>query len=169
MATLPADIVADMGDGVSHEIWTLKDPNLIKQYQDALATEDIFIADGHHRYNTALNYINYLQQQGTVAPDHPARRCMMVLVGMSDPGLIIWPTHRVLGGMKDYSLDAFQKAAAENLQLRARFAGDLHALEAAASQGPRDQERLGHLRLRHQAGPARDAHTARPTQSPVPR
>ncbi len=145
MATLPADIVADMGDGVTHEVWTLKDPSLQKQYQDALANEDIFIADGHHRYNTALNYINFLQQQGTVGPDHPARRCMMVLVGMSDPGLIIWPTHRVLGGMKDYSLEAFQSAAADELRLEAFSERSSRSRSFALLKTTREQERSGNL------------------------
>jgi hypothetical protein len=61
---------------------------------------------------------------------------------MSDPGLIIWPTHRVLGGMKDYSLEAFQKAAADELRLEA-FSGDLHALEAALLKAPANKSVLG--------------------------
>jgi uncharacterized protein (DUF1015 family) len=146
MATLPPDISAEIlspvGDSVLHEVWTIRDAGLIKQYQDAMIGEDIFIADGHHRYTTGLNYLNLLQSQGTVGPDHAARRCMMVLVGMSDPGLIIWPTHRVLGGMKDYSLDGFQKAAAEQLRFEP-FAGDLHALEGALLRAPATANVLG--------------------------
>jgi uncharacterized protein (DUF1015 family) len=136
---ITADILSPLGDGVLHEVWTIRDQALIRQYQDALAGEDIFIADGHHRYNTALNYLNGL---GTVPQDHPARRCMMVLVGMSDPGLIIWPTHRVLGGMKDYSLDAFQKAAAADLTFEP-ISGDLHALEASLLRTPATASVLG--------------------------
>lgn len=102
------------GEGVLHESWTIDDDATVKSYRDALAGEDVFIADGHHRYNTALNYIKHLEAAGKPLPggaDHPARRCMMVLVGMSDPGLVIWPTHRVLGGMDAYSFDAFASAA----------------------------------------------------------
>lgn len=113
------DITADMGDGVKHEVWTISDEQTIRAYQQALVGEDVFIADGHHRYNTALNYIKHLESQGGQAlpGDHPARRCMMVLIGMSDPGLVIWPTHRVLGGMKDYSWDALVKSAGTHLKL----------------------------------------------------
>ncbi len=111
MAAANPDITADMGDGVLHEVWTITDATTVAQYQKALAGEDIFIADGHHRYTTGLNFLKQLEAEGSVAQDHPARRCMMVLVGMSDPGLIIWPTHRVLGGMKDYSLERFLDAA----------------------------------------------------------
>jgi hypothetical protein len=64
---------------------------------------------------------------------------MMVLVGMSDPGLVIWPTHRVLGGMRDYSLDALVAACEGHLRLEP-FEGDLasleRALEARADLGP---------------------------------
>ncbi|MBZ0172523.1 MAG: DUF1015 domain-containing protein, partial [Phycisphaerales bacterium] len=102
------DMTADLGDGVMHEVWTVDDDSTVRAYQDALAGEDVFIADGHHRYNTALNY---LDSRGDVPADHPARRTMFVLVSMSDPGLYIGPTHRVLGGMAGYSIEAFQEAA----------------------------------------------------------
>ena len=105
------DMTADLGDSVTQEVWTIDDAETIKAYQDALAGQDVFIADGHHRYNTALNYLKALEEDGEVPADHPARRTMFVLVGMSDPGLYIGPTHRVLGGMSEYSIDAFQKAA----------------------------------------------------------
>lgn len=123
------DMRADMGDGVVHELWTVDDPTRIKSYSDALRGEDVFVADGHHRYNTALNYLKELEAaEGPVAPDHPARRCLVVLVGMSDPGLVIWPTHRLLGGMKGYSYDAFVAAASSHL-LFEPIAGDLAYLE----------------------------------------
>lgn len=107
----PPDQTADLGDGVKHEVWIVDDEPTIKAYQDALAGEDVFIADGHHRYNTAVNYLDWLNTQAEVPADHPARRTMFVLVGMSDPGLAIGPTHRVLGGMKHYTIDKFIEAA----------------------------------------------------------
>lgn len=112
------DMTATTPDGVRHEVWTVEDEVTIAAYRDALAGEDVFIADGHHRYTTGLNYLAHLEQQGPVGPDHPARRCMMVLVGMSDPGLVIGPTHRVLGGMKDYSIERFIQAATHELIVR---------------------------------------------------
>ncbi|MFI4917381.1 MAG: DUF1015 family protein [Phycisphaerales bacterium JB060] len=107
MDSRPADMTATMsgegGDGVLHEVWTIDDAETIGQYEKALAGEDVFIADGHHRYTTAINYLAKLEEAGQqIGPDHPARRTMIVLVGMSDPGLAIGATHRVLGGMKDY-------------------------------------------------------------------
>jgi uncharacterized protein (DUF1015 family) len=101
------DMHADMGDGIKQEIWTIDDDATIAQYQEALAGEDVFVADGHHRYNTALNYLADLESKGEVGADHPARRTMFVLVSMSDPGLAIGPTHRVLGGMEHYEIEKF--------------------------------------------------------------
>lgn len=130
MSTLPPTAVGDMGDGVTHEVWTIEDSKIIKGYQDALAGQDVFIADGHHRYNTALNYIKDLEAAGPLPVDHPARRVMMVMVGMSDPGLAIGPTHRVLGGMKDYTFDAFATAARGLLEITSAGT-DLSAIESA--------------------------------------
>lgn len=130
MASREPDAIARTADDVLHEIWTVNDNETIAAYQKALEGEDIFIADGHHRYNTAVNYLNELCAQGEVGPDHPARQCMMVIVGMSDPGMVIGPTHRVLGGMKGYSWDAFAQAASEHMNLE-ELGDDPRAIEAA--------------------------------------
>ncbi len=138
MAARPAGMTARSDDGVLHEVWTVSDEATINAYREALRTEDIFIADGHHRYTTQINYLKGLEQAGSLPADHPARRSMMVLVGMSDPGLLIWPTHRVVGGMKDYTLDAFITAAGTRLRLEP-LAGSLadldRALERATGMG----------------------------------
>lgn len=130
MASRQPDTIATTDDSTLHEVWTITDAPTIKAYQDALAGEDVFIADGHHRYTTGLNYLRGLEAAGVVPADHPARRCMIVLVGMSDPGLVIWPTHRVLGGMSAYSVDALIAAAKPHLALRPA-PGDLAAVASA--------------------------------------
>ncbi|XVJ59254.1 MAG: DUF1015 domain-containing protein [Tepidisphaera sp.] len=120
-------------DQVRHEVWTVDDDASIKAYADALAGEDIFIADGHHRYTTALNY---LQGLGPTPTDHPARRCMFVLVSMSDPGLVIGPTHRVLGGMKGYTFEAFAEATKNLLDIRPAPADAKRLEEAMVTSAP---------------------------------
>lgn len=135
--------VSTMLGSVREELWTIEDEHTIGQYEDALEGEDVFIADGHHRYTTAINYLADLEARGPVAADHPARRTMIVLVSMSDPGLAIGPTHRVLGGMRDYSLDAFLKASAGTLRTEP-VAGDIHALHKALhSAASAVENRLG--------------------------
>ncbi len=119
MESRAPDTRADLGDGVLHEVWAIDDQKTIDAYRDALKGEDVFIADGHHRYNTAVSYLDHLESQGDVPADHPARRTMFVMVSMSDPGLAIGPTHRVLGGMKDYTIEKFIEAAAGTLNVEA--------------------------------------------------
>jgi uncharacterized protein (DUF1015 family) len=122
---------ADPGGGILHEVWSITDEATIRRYQDALKGEDIFIADGHHRYTTGLNYLKQLEAEKQPVPE-AARRCMMVLVGMSDPGLVIWPTHRVLGGMADYSIQKFLDAAKASGLLEIReLGGNLTKMEPA--------------------------------------
>lgn len=121
MDSRPADMTARLTleghEHVNHEVWTIEDAQTIDAYRAVLDGEDIFIADGHHRYNTQLNYLADLQTKGDVPAGHPARRCMMVIVGMSDPGLAIGPTHRVLSGMSSYTMDAFIEASAGLLNI----------------------------------------------------
>ncbi len=133
MSQRPADMTAKTADGTKHEVWKITDATAIADYRESLRGEDVFIADGHHRYTTALNYLRHLEDAGAVSPDHPARRCMMVLVGMSDPGLAIGPTHRVLGGMSGYTFEAFIKAAAQYLKITL-IEGDASAIEPAMAQ-----------------------------------
>ncbi|KKL92931.1 hypothetical protein LCGC14_1879750, partial [marine sediment metagenome] len=95
-------------DGVTSSLWTVSDPAVIGQVQTALAGVDLFIADGHHRYTTALNYRDAL---GEIAPDHPANFIMFVLVAADDPGLIVLPTHRVISGLQGFDPARFVAAA----------------------------------------------------------
>jgi uncharacterized protein (DUF1015 family) len=117
MSSREPDRTATTDDGTFHEVWTMEDAATIAAYQVALSGEDVFVADGHHRYTTALNYLRELEADTSLPSDHPAHRTMFVLIGMSDPGLTIWPTHRVLGGMKHYSIDALLAAAAFSLTI----------------------------------------------------
>lgn len=97
---------------MEHRLWRITDISVHKYVADAMKEKSIFIADGHHRYETALNYKNRLS---STTPDfnenHPANYVMMYLCSMEDPGLVILPAHRMLTGIKDSALDSFiQKA-----------------------------------------------------------
>ena len=96
----PADARAEL-DGVRERLWVITDPTDIAAMAAALDDQPVFIADGHHRYTTALNYLQQLQQAGPVGEDHPARFVLFALVGQDDPGLRILPTHRIIHGLKE--------------------------------------------------------------------
>jgi len=115
-------------DGVLHEVWIVQDQQEIARFTEALKPCDTFIADGHHRYTTALNY---KQEAGDLSEEHPANNCLFVLVSMQDEGLIVLPTHRVLGGMDSFSMDQLIQVSDGKLKIERFEGGDLSALEAA--------------------------------------
>ena len=63
-----------------------------------MGPKPIFIADGHHRYETACNYRDQIYDSGFLSPEHPANYVLMMCVAMDDPGLIVMPTHRLFRG-----------------------------------------------------------------------
>ena len=106
------------GDGVVHRLFGCAKPSLVRGVVKAMADKPLFIADGHHRYETALAYRRELQAAGEiVGPDHPAASVLMLCVSMHHPGLAILPTHRVLRGLgKDFSTDRLRAATREHFE-----------------------------------------------------
>jgi uncharacterized protein (DUF1015 family) len=105
------DVTATL-DGVQNDLWTMHDADIERQVMDFLARKPIYIADGHHRYTTALTYMQELEKQngGPLPPNHPANYCMFALVGMQDDGLLILPTHRLIGNVETFNVVAFAEA-----------------------------------------------------------
>ena len=87
-------------DGVGHRVWLVKDSAEVEALRAALHDRPIVIADGHHRYETALNYRNERQAHDSATRDAARRRLdsfvLMNLVQADDPGLVILPTHRII-------------------------------------------------------------------------
>jgi len=98
--------------GVSHQVWKIADPGLVSMLREKMRDKKLVIADGHHRYETALNYRNEQRAAkaaaGSVAPHELV---MMTLVNMDSPGLVILPTHRVVHGLESFSAAAFRERA----------------------------------------------------------
>ncbi len=114
---------------VLSEIWAVTDSQVIKDVQMMMATKHLYIADGHHRYTTCLNYRKELSAaRGTPLDAHdPANYALFVLIAMQDPGLIIMPTHRVIAAesLDEFYLDKFRQAAAPYGQIvETKFRGD---------------------------------------------
>ena len=85
--------------GVVSRLWEVHDLATQTAIQGMMAGRPVFIADGHHRYETGVKLREDLMASGDLAGDEePANFCLMMLVGMSDPGLIIQPTHRLVQG-----------------------------------------------------------------------
>jgi len=91
--------------GVLHRIWPVTDVNVITQLEAIMGPKPAYIADGHHRYETACNYRDKLTISTPLSPDHPANYVLMMCVGMSDPGMLVLPTHRLFRGAPEISSD----------------------------------------------------------------
>ncbi|HQU44745.1 MAG: phosphatase, partial [Planctomycetia bacterium 21-64-5] len=85
--------------GVIHRIWPVADVQTISRLAALMGPKPVFIADGHHRYETACNYRDELAARGPLPASHPANYVLMMCVGMSDPGMIVLPTHRLFRGL----------------------------------------------------------------------
>lgn len=98
--------------GTIHTVWRVAAPAAMAEFQQAMADKNLIIADGHHRYETALNYRNECRARlGTSDPDAPHERVMMTFINTESEGLTILPTHRVVGGLKEFDFGAFRQAA----------------------------------------------------------
>jgi len=92
----PASIDFRDDVGFRQQLWAVTDPAVLKHAVDALVNKPLFIADGHHRYETALNYQKLRRQQaGSPTGQHPYDGVLMLLTALEDPGLTVLPTHRV--------------------------------------------------------------------------
>jgi uncharacterized protein (DUF1015 family) len=83
-------------EGLLHRMWKVTDEKDIKAVRDYLAKEQLFIADGHHRYETAINFRNEMRQKHGIKGESPYDCIMMVLISMEHAGTSILPTHRVM-------------------------------------------------------------------------
>ncbi len=93
-------------DDVVHTLWRLTDVDSINKIRAMLKDKCAYIADGHHRYSTAISYRDYLVEKHS--PADKERQCyftMMYFVNMNNKGMVILPTHRMLRQVPDYSMD----------------------------------------------------------------
>ncbi len=115
MQEQPIAVVTDEV-GLTHRLWALTDMGVIQAIQARFADTKLYIADGHHRYETAINYRNWLREQGTpVGAD--SDYVMMMLVEMEHPGLVVFPTHRLLRDLPNFNSDALVEACREHFEV----------------------------------------------------
>lgn len=92
--------------GVVSRLWPITDQHAVSAITGLLSARPVFIADGHHRYETGLRYLEERRAAGEVRDDEaPPNFILMMLVSMSDPGLVILPTHRLVSGLGELRSD----------------------------------------------------------------
>jgi len=126
-------IEASDSDGNAHRIWRVGDPSAIERVQRALSQRDLYIADGHHRYETAVNYMDECVANGwkPAAPESFGVR-MMTLFNVAEPGMSIRPIHRLIHGLTDFEPTVFLDAAAEQFVVERHPSFDAMATATAA-------------------------------------
>jgi uncharacterized protein (DUF1015 family) len=100
--------------GVVHRLWQVSDPRIVNAVREKMREKKLVIADGHHRYETALNFRNECREKtGASNPEAPYEFVMMTFVNMNDPGLLVLPTHRVVHSLASFAFDEFKKSSSE--------------------------------------------------------
>ncbi len=98
-------------DGTVHRLWRVSDPEVIAAVQAAAADAELLIADGHHRYETMQAYAQEVGGEG----EH--RFILMCLVALEDPGLTVFPTHRLVRGLDDERQEALARTLARDFEI----------------------------------------------------
>jgi len=117
--------------GVVSKLWPVSDQHAVSTVTGLLGPKPVFIADGHHRYETGLRYLEERRAAGEVRDDEAAPNfILMMLVSMSDPGLIILPTHRLVSGLPGLTADRLAELLGKHFHLERVGQGEKGARDA---------------------------------------
>jgi uncharacterized protein (DUF1015 family) len=106
----------EFSDGaVTHRFWIVNDPEVIRAICADFENRKLYIADGHHRYETALNYRNRRRECGTATGGEDY--VMMMLVDMEHDGLVVFPTHRLIRGVNGFDAEKLLASCAEQFEV----------------------------------------------------
>ncbi len=135
MAAIPPLLEVRDEFGVRHRLWKITDPSRLGEMQHAMESKNLLVADGHHRYETALAYAR--ENPGLAG----AGKVMMTFVNLRSPGLVVLATHRLLDGLPGFSSDDLLRRAAPFFEIEplASAAQLLEHLDSA----PRDRSTIG--------------------------
>jgi uncharacterized protein (DUF1015 family) len=111
---------ATENDGTVDRLWRIEDRDVISSVAEALTSTELLIADGHHRYETARQYAEEVGGEG------PQRYVLMCLVALQDPGLTVFPTHRLVRGLTPDQYETLAYALRDSFEVAAlRGTGEL--------------------------------------------
>ena len=113
-------------DGIIHRLWISTDDEANAYISRAFADKQLFIADGHHRYETSLNYRNYLREQGLAKEGDKSDYVMMFLIDIDDEGLVIFPTHRMIRDLSSFNEESVIERSRDFFEIeRVEGTGDI--------------------------------------------
>ena len=108
----------EFSDGlVTHRLWVINDPVAIEALRQDFAGRKLYIADGHHRYETGLRYRDTIREKGEYLPG--SEYILMTLTDMADPGLVVFPTHRLVRALEGFDSEQLLTDCQEHFDLLA--------------------------------------------------
>ena len=127
-----ADIELTDGDNVTHRMWIVTDEAEVEAVSSDFNGRKLYIADGHHRYETALNYRNLCRENGLSKVGDAVDYQMMMLVNMEHPGLVVFPTHRIVRDLAYFDKNEVINACREYFDITQHT--DLDTIEATLTE-----------------------------------
>lgn len=135
------DAEADDRDGVVHRIWTVYDSALVRSFHDALRDSPVYIADGHHRYETAMHHEDETCASSSCSQDAAVHFTLAYLVDVADPGLIVLGTHRLIRSPRPLDVERVRTTLAAAFDLERHEGGPTALLAALGTD--RDRPAFG--------------------------
>ncbi|MGE5397421.1 MAG: DUF1015 domain-containing protein [Chitinophagales bacterium] len=122
-----------------HRLWVIDNEKILNTVISCMSDKKVFIADGHHRYETALEYSRFMQESGYKGYDY----VMITLVNLYDQGLVILPTHRVVGNLQGFNLNSFKDSLQDLFEIEACQSDDLFAFTSELAKRGRKKHVFG--------------------------
>jgi len=141
IATIPAEMVVLDEHEVEHSVWRISDANQIKVIQSAMADRKVLIADGHHRYETALAFRDEMRKSESESGCESHEWLMTTMVNMESKGVAILPTHRVLSGLPAYEFSSLIDLASEYFEMLE--VSDLESIESGLTSHGKERPTIG--------------------------
>jgi len=119
------DMALTDSKGLRHKLWRIRDQETLANVSADMESRTIYIADGHHRYETALDYRDWVKDNNAdFSHTHPANYVMMSLSSLEDPGMVIFPAHRLLSDVPQEKMAALLSKANEYFEIKSFPIGD---------------------------------------------
>lgn len=110
------DISFKTEDNIEHNLWCVYDKEAISFLSDKMADKKLYIADGHHRYETALNFRNTYSKDRCDEGER-LNYCMMMLVNMENDGLVVFPTHRIVHSLQNFDKEVVLEECKKHFEI----------------------------------------------------
>ena len=147
-------VTAALDGQVSYRMWVITDAAFLAGVMETLAPDQIFVADGHHRYEAALEYRDEFEaSEAPPSADAASQFVMMTLVSMDDPGLLVLPYHRTVAGLGQNELGLLRRQLRQAFHVApvelgvASNEGFARAIERLLAEQPEEQVALATLGL----------------------